>query len=277
MSRTVDLLVSILRMLAIAAGVVCVAGTVRADGAFRVCANPNNLPFSNAEGEGFENRLAELVARDLHETVAYLWTNEHEHFVRKTLNAGKCDVLMGVPAGFDEVETTVPYFTSGYVFVYREDRGIHLSSMRDPRLRTLKIGVHLIGDDNTPPMEALARQGITQNIAGYMIYRDTQVKGHSRLIDDVANGKLDVAAVWGPLGGYYAKKAAAPLKVSFVNDTASFAPAVFQYSIALGVRKGDATLKAQLNRILVQERPAIRNLLRRYGVPLMDSPARTAG
>lgn len=266
-----------LTSVAVGALALALATTARADGTLRVCANPNNLPFSNAKGEGFENKLADLVARDLHERVAYTWTNEHEHFVRKTLNAGKCDVLMGVPAGFKEVDTTAPYFTSGYVFVYRKDRELHLSSMRDPQLRTLKIGAHLIGDDNTPPMEALARQGISQNVMGYMIYRDTQVKGHSRLIDDVAASKVDVAAMWGPLAGYYAKHSAVPLTVVPITDTRGFAPAMFRYAIAMGVRKGDERLKAQLNRIVVRDGRAIRNLLTRYGVPLMDSPARAAG
>jgi mxaJ protein len=246
-----------------------------AQGELRVCANPDNLPFSNAKADGFENKLAELVAKDLRSRVSYTWTNEHEHFVRKTINAGKCDVLMGVPAGFSEVDTTTPYYTSGYVFVSR--KGLNLNSMRDPRLRSLKIGVHLIGDENTPPMEALARQGITQNITGYMIYRDTQVKNHSQLIDDVAAGKVDVAAVWGPLGGYYASRAAAPLDVALITDTARFAPALFQYPIALGVRKGNARLRAQLNQIIARERPAIRNLLLRYGIPMVETPARAAG
>jgi mxaJ protein len=259
------------------AAVLLLATAAHAQDTLRVCANPNNLPFSNAKGEGLENKLAELVAGDLGETVSYTWTNEHEHFVKKTIAAGKCDVLMGVPAGFGEVDTTIPYYTSGYVFVSRKDRGLNISSMRDPRLRSLKIGLHLIGDDNTPPMEALARQGITQNIAGYMIYRDTQAKGHSRLIDDVAAGKVDVAAVWGPLAGYYAKRATAPLKVSLITDTAGFAPAIFQYPIALGVRKGDSRLKAQLNLIVARKRVAIRNLLRAYGVPIIEMPARAAG
>jgi mxaJ protein len=253
------------------------AAAAHAGGTLRVCANPNNLPFSNAKGEGFENRLAELIAHELGEKVAYTWTNEHEHFVRKTIGAGKCDVLMGVPAGFGDVDATNPYYTSGYVFVWRTDRRLNVSSMRDPRLRTLKIGVHLIGDGNTPPMEALARQGITQNITGYMIYRDTQIKGHSRLIDDVTNGKIDVAAAWGPLGGYYAKSAAASLTVSLITNTAGFMPVVFQYPMALGVRKGDAALKSRLNRIIERERPAIRNLLRSYGVPIIEVPARAAG
>jgi len=246
-----------------------------ADGALRVCADPDNLPFSNAKGEGFENKLAELTARDLGRTVAYTWTDEHDHFVKKTLNAGKCDVLMGVPAGFDEVETTTPYYTSGYVFVSR--KRLSLSSMRDPRLRKLTIGVHVIGDDNTPPMEALARQGITQNVVGYMIYRDTQVKRHSRLIDDVAAGRVDVAAVWGPLGGYYARRAAHPLNVALITDTTGFAPALFRYAIAMGVRKGDETLRKQLNAVLARERTAIGNLLRRYGVPMVETPVHTAG
>jgi mxaJ protein len=248
-----------------------------AEGTLRVCANPNDLPFSNAKGEGFENRLAEIVAHDLSEKVAYIWTNEHEHFIRKTINARKCDVLMGVPVGFDEVETTASYYMSGYVFVSRKNRALNISSMRDPRLRTLKIGVHVIGDDNTPPMEALSRQGISRNVAGYMIYRDTQVKQHSRLIDEVAAGKVDVAAVWGPLAGYYASRAKVPLTVQPITDTTSFTPAVFRYAMAMGVRKGNESLKTRLNQIIQRDEPAIRNLLRRYGVPLMDPPVRPAG
>jgi quinoprotein dehydrogenase-associated probable ABC transporter substrate-binding protein len=243
----------------------------------RVCANPNDLPFSNAQSQGFENKMAELVAHDLGETVRYTWTDEHEHFIRKTLNAGKCDVLMGVPARFDEVNTTRPYYTSGYVFVSREDRALNLSSMRDPRLRNLRIGIHVIGDDNTPPMEALSRQGITQNIVGYMIYRDAEVKGRSRLIDDVAAGKLDIAAAWGPLAGYYARHAGASLAVTPITDTSGFGPVVFHYAMAMGVRKGDEALKARLNAVIARHQAEIRNLLRRYGIPLMDSPARAAG
>ncbi|MBV8800239.1 MAG: quinoprotein dehydrogenase-associated putative ABC transporter substrate-binding protein [Alphaproteobacteria bacterium] len=251
--------------------------SARAGGTLRVCANPNDLPFSNRQGEGFENKLAQLLARDLGERVAYTWTEEHEHFIKKTINAGKCDVLLGVPTGFDEVDTTQPYYTSGYVFVSRKDHNLNLSSMRDPRLRALKIGVHVIGDDNTPPLEALARQGITQNIRGYMIFRDTQVKGHSRLIDDIAAGKVDVAAMWGPLAGYYAQHASAPLRVSPVADTASFAPVLFQYPIAVGVRKGNSRLREQLNAAIARHGSEIRKMLKRYGVPLLEPSPHAAG
>jgi quinoprotein dehydrogenase-associated probable ABC transporter substrate-binding protein len=263
--------------LALALTIAGAAHAAASQSELRVCANPNDLPFSNAQGQGFENKLADMVARDLGETVRYTWTDEHEHFIRKTLNAGKCDVLMGVPAGFDEVDTTQPYYTSGYVFVSREDRALHLSSMRDPRLHKLKIGMHVIGDDNTPPMEALSRQGITQNIVGYMIYQDSQAKGRSRLIDDVAAGKVDIAAVWGPLAGYYAQHANAPLAVTPITDTTGFGPLVFQYAMAMGVRKGDEALKAHLNGVVARRGADIRNLLRRYRVPLMEAPARAAG
>jgi len=261
---------------ALALGLLCCGGA-QAQGALRVCANPNNLPFSNAKGEGFENRLADLIAHDLGEPVRYTWTDEHEGFVKKTIDAGKCDVLVGVPIGFEEVDTTIPYYTSGYVFVYRNDRKLHLTSMRDPRLRKLKIGVHVLGDDNTPPMEALARQHITQNTVGYMIYRDTQVAGHSRMIDDVASGQIDIAAVWGPLAGYYVVHSNVPLRVEPITDTQTFAPAMFRYAIAMGVRRGDDRRKAKLNQIIARERRAIGNLLARYGVPVMDLPARAAG
>jgi quinoprotein dehydrogenase-associated probable ABC transporter substrate-binding protein len=227
------------------------------------------MPFSNAHGAGFENKLADMLAGNLHETVRYTWIAEHEDFVKKTLDKGKCDAVMGVPAGFDEAETTQPYYASGYVFVSRTDRNLNLSSMRDPRLKRLAIGLHVLGDDNTPPQEALSRQGILGNVHGFMIYRDSSYgKAHSHLIDAVADGKLDVAAVWGPLGGYYAKHSAVPLTVAPITDTAGFGPVVFRYAISVGVRKGDDALRAKLDAALVRHKADIRNLLIRYGIPL---------
>src|SRR3982074_3656488 len=140
---------------------------VHADRGLRVCSDPNNLPFSNARGEGFENKLAELVAHDLHKTLTNVWTPQREHFVKDSLNAGTCDAIMGVPVGFDAVDVTRPYYASGYAFVYRADRHLDLRSIKDPRLKRLKIGVHLIGDGDTPPNQVLSREGIVTNVVGF--------------------------------------------------------------------------------------------------------------
>jgi len=267
----------------LAAGLMLAAAApaAHAQNTLRVCANPDGMPFSNAKGEGFENRLAELVAHDLGNNVSYFWTPQREDFVRKTLNAGKCDVLMGVPATFDEVETTRPYYTSGYVFVWRRDRGLNISSISDPRLHKLRIGLHLIGDNSTPPTEALSRQGIVQNVTGYIIFHDSRREPDgqigSQLIDDLAAGRIDVAAVWGPLGGYYARRARVPLAVVPIDNTAGFSPLVFHYPIAMGVRKGDEALRRKMDRFIAHNGAAIRSLLRQYGVPVFQPSVHTAG
>src|SRR4051812_9585058 len=140
----------------------------------RVCADPNNLPFSNAAREGFENRIADLIGRELHEPVEYVWWAQRRGFVRNTLNAGSCDLVVGTASGVEMLATTRPYYKSTYVFVSRRDRQLGLTSFDDPRLKTLKIGVQLIGDDfvNTPPAHALANRGMTRNVVGYPVYGD---------------------------------------------------------------------------------------------------------
>ena len=249
------------------------ASQERADGAereLRVCADPNNLPFSNQQGEGLENRIAELIANELDATLSYTWWAQRRGFIRNTLRAGACDLVIGVPAGYELVETTVPYYRSAYVYVYRADRGLDLRSMRDPRLRDLRIGVHLIGDDgaNPPPAHALGQQGIVDNVVGYMIYGDyREPNPPARIIEAVARGDLDVAAVWGPLGGYFAKHASAPLKAVPITDTAQFAPLRFEFGIAMGVRTGDLAFRDQLNAIIERRREDIDALLDTYGVP----------
>jgi mxaJ protein len=244
-------------------------------GELRVCADPNNLPFSNRKGEGFENRIAEILARDLHRPLTYVFEIQRNKFLQNTLNAGRCDVVIGVPLGVDEAELTAPYYATEYVFVYRADRRLALHSIRDPRLKQLKIGVHLLGDADTPPVEALSRQGIVRNVAGFMIYGDTsRPNPPARIIEAVQNGTIDVAAVWGPLGGYFAKRASVPLEVIPITDVSAFAPIPFRYAIAMGVRHGDDKLRAQLNTIISNRRTELRNVLITYGVPLADTVTR---
>jgi quinoprotein dehydrogenase-associated probable ABC transporter substrate-binding protein len=236
----------------------------------RVCADPNNLPFSNQEGQGFENRIAELVAEELGAELSYTWWAQRRGFIRNTLNAGACDLVMGVPAGYELLETTAAYYRSAYVYVYRADSGLDLHSITDPRLRDLRIGVHLIGDDgaNPPPAHALGAQGIVDNVFGYMIYGDyREPNPPARVIEAVAEGDLDVAAVWGPFGGYFAKHAPVPLAAVPITDTAAFAPLRFEFGMAMGVRKGDRALLEELNGIIERRREDIDALLDAYGVP----------
>lgn len=267
----------------IALGIVigaAINATTASAGELRICADPNNLPFSNSAEAGFENRLATMVGQYLGEQVSYTWWAQRRGFIRNTLKAGKCDVVMGVPAGYDLVETTKPYYRSTYVFVTRQDQHLDLSSLLDSRLHQLVIGVHLIGDDgnNPPPAQALGEQGIVDNVRGYSIYGDyRQADPPARLIEAVENGDIDVAAAWGPLGGYFAQRSPVPLTVTPMRDYERFAPQRFQFAIAMGVRKGDDGLRDRLNSFIDEHRSEIASLLRNYGVPLVDQPVAASG
>jgi mxaJ protein len=236
----------------------------------RVCADPNNLPFSNQKGEGFENRIAELIAKELGARLEYTWFAQRRGFVRNTLRAGICDVVMGVPANFDPVATTRPYYRSTYVFVSRKDRHLNVASLNDPRLKRLTIGVHIIGDDysNPPPVHALGRRRIVQNVSGYTIYGDySQPNPPARLVEAVSDGKVDIAIVWGPFAGYFGKKQSADLRIVPVTPEADGPDLPFVFDIAMGVRKGDQ-LRQELDRVLDRRRDEIRRILTDYGVPL---------
>src|SRR3954470_12465200 len=246
----------------------------------RVCADPNNLPFSNRAGEGFENKLAEMVAKKFGKSVVYTWWAQRRGFIRHTLKAGDCDLVMGVPAQYDLVETTRPYYRSTYVFVSQTARHLRLDAIGDPQLRGLAIGVHLIGDDgnNTPPAHALGQQGIIDNVRGFMIYGDyREPDPPARLIEAVEHGEIDLAAAWGPLAGYVAKTSTVPLTVTPIAAGERFAPQQFQFEIAVGVRKGDHALRDRLNDFIAQNGSEIAALLAAYGVPLAENPRPATG
>jgi len=236
----------------------------------RVCADPNNLPFTNRQLEGFENRLADLLARDLHATVRYTWWPQRRGFIRSTLKAGACDVVLGVPSSFEMALPTRPYYRSTYVFIYRKDRGIAVRSFDDPVLRKLRIGVQMIGDDgnNTPPAHALANRGMIGNVVGYTVYGDySQPNPPARIVEAVAKGDVDVAVVWGPLAGYFAPRQKVPLEIVPVSPQIDMPFLPFVFDISMGVRRGDTKLQAELDGILERRRPEIDALLDRYGVP----------
>jgi quinoprotein dehydrogenase-associated probable ABC transporter substrate-binding protein len=241
----------------------------------RVCADPNNLPFSNRKEEGFENRIAHLLARDLGAKVEYMWWAQRRGFVRNTLAAGGCDVLLGVPAGFERALTTQPYYTSSYVFVTPAAKHYALTGFDDPRLRALRIGVQMVGDDyaNTPPAHALARRGIVDNVTGYTLYGDyREANPPARIVDAVARGEIDVAVVWGPLGGYFAKRARRKLDVVPVSPRVDPPHLPLTFAIALGVAKGREGLRDSLQLVLDRRSAEIRRILDEFGVPQLDAP-----
>jgi quinoprotein dehydrogenase-associated probable ABC transporter substrate-binding protein len=249
-----------------------------ADRHFRVCADPNNLPFSNEKGQGFENALAQLIARDLGDTLEYYWWPQRRAWVRHTIGEGKCDVAIGVPASFGPLTTTRPYYTSTYVFVSRADRHYDLHSLDDPRLRTLRIGLHFIGTDynNPPPAHALGARGIVRNVVGYSIYGDySQPNPPARLIDAVAKGDVDVAIVWGPLGGYFAQHEPVALAVQPIDDAVDRTGIVFAFPIAVGVRQGDTALRDAIQRVLDRRHTEISRLLAAFGVETVKASRST--
>ena len=202
----------------------------------------------------------------------YFWFRQGGKFFGQTLNRGLCDVVMGVPFGFDQAATTRPYYRSTYVFVYRKDRHYDLTSLDDPRLRKLKIGVHVIGDDYNalPPGIALARRGIVKNVSGYSIYGDySRPSPPSDLIRAVAEEKVDVALAWGPLAGYYATREGVPLEVVPVSPRMAMPGMPFDFEISMGVRRGDSALVRTLDRILVKRSDDIEKILRSYGTPML--------
>jgi quinoprotein dehydrogenase-associated probable ABC transporter substrate-binding protein len=236
----------------------------------RVCADPNNMPFSNERGEGFENRLAELLADELNARVEYTWWAQRRGFFRNTLRAGLCDVVMGVPASFELALPTRPYYRSSYVFVYRRDAGYEIDSFDDPDLRRLRIGVPVVGDDGTnpPPAHALVNRGIVSNVVGFSVYGDyAQPSPPARIIAALAAGEIDVAVVWGPLAGYFAPRAGVPLRVVPVSPAIERPFLPFVFDIAVGVRREETTLQRELDDALRRRAAEVTRLLDEYGVP----------
>jgi mxaJ protein len=233
--------------------------------AVRVCADPDNLPFSNQQQQGFENKIAELLARDLGVPLAYYWWPHQRGLVRNTLRAEKCDVLVGVPKSYDLVLTTRPYYRSTYALVYPSTNGRRITSLDDPFLRQAKIGVH----QGTPPHHVLAERGILDNVVTYGLFFDHRVADpRSRPgapVDDVRAGRLDAAIVWGPLAGYAATKGGASDLA--VVPLAENGPIPFSFDVAMGVKKGAKELKARLDQFLDRRDAEIRKILDSYGVP----------
>jgi len=240
----------------------------------KVCADPNNLPFSNQQQQGFENRIAELISREMKAKLRYTWWAQRRGFVRNTLNAHECDLLIGVPSSFDRAGTTTPYYRSSYVFVTRHDRHLHIQSFDDPALRRLSIGVQMVGDDftNTPPAHALSKRGIIRNVHGYSVYGDyRQPNPPARIVDAVANNEVDIAIVWGPLAGYFARREPVALDIVPVSPQIDLPFLPFVFDISMGLRRGEDAFRDTLNAIIARRKPEIDGILKEYGVPRLDT------
>ena len=230
----------------------------------RVCADPHNMPFSTEKGEGFENKLAELFAQKLGKELSYAWYPQATGFVRNTLAAHKCDVIMGAPQGDEVVQATNPYYRSAYALVFKE--GLDgVDTLSDPRLKGKRIGVVA----GTPPGNNMATNGLMANAKPYPLVIDTRVDSSAAaMMRDLATGEVDAGVLWGPLAGYYARQASAVVTVvPLVRETSGPRLA---YRIAMGVRHSDQEWKRLLNRLIRESQPAINKLLLSFGVPLLD-------
>jgi mxaJ protein len=248
-----------------------------------VCADPSNLPFSNDRQEGFENRIASLVAADLHATLRYTWNMQRRSFLRRTLSTGACDVVIGVPAGLQGVMATRPYYTSTYVFVTDKRRSLRLTGFDDPALRDLKIGLQALGAEgaNTPPASALAQRGLARQVTGFPMWgEEADETPQAHIIEAVASGQIDTAIVWGPFAGYFAKRHGQQLLVTPVVGDPKQPELAFRYAMAMGVRRGDEALLAELQTVLDRRQPEIQAILQTYGIPLVNevpTPAAALG
>jgi quinoprotein dehydrogenase-associated probable ABC transporter substrate-binding protein len=249
-------------------GLLCAAAAAQSR-ELRVCADPDNLPLSHADGSGFENRIARLVADEMKAELRYEWLPLRRGFVRKTMDAGLCDVFIGVPKDFERVLTTRSYYRSSYVFVDGPSaRGV--DRFDDRRLKSLRIGVQLVGNDlaATPPGLALAMNGHVENVRGFTVYGDGPAA--QRMVAALASGKLDAAVVWGPQAGYFAKRSTTPLDMRIAHPQVGSAGVPFEFEIAMGVRRDDTALRDELDAIIDRLRADIDAILGAYSVPRTD-------
>jgi len=233
---------------------------------FRACGDPRNLPFSNEKGEGFENKLAELFAAKLGKKLRYTYFPQATGFVRMTLEAHRCDVIMGFPQGDDMAQVTVPYYRTTYALVFKPGSGLEgVTAINDPKLRDKRIGIVA----GTPPGTNMAINGLMAHAKPYPLVIDTRVDSSAQaMMDDLARGDIDCGILWGPMAGYYASKANTPMiAVPLVKET--MGPQL-AYRIGMAVRPSDQEWKRTLNRLIGDNQAEINELLISYGVPLLD-------
>lgn len=239
----------------------------------RVCADPDNMPFSNIQQQGFENRIAELVAADLGAHLTYVWQRMGRGFVREYIDKSQCDFVIGIPANFHFLLTTIPYYRSTYVFVVPRQSNVKSVSLDSPELHGLKIGVQVLDENYTPPGTALARRGLQREIVGF----DSTGEDAESIVRAVAKHQVDLAVVWGPLAGYFAQRYRGALKLVPVEPEVDPPGLPFTFAISMGVRKGNTALRNDLQNVLSTHSSEIDDILADYGVPQLPlAPQQTS-
>ena len=237
----------------------------------KVCADPNNLPFSDEKQEGFENKIADLIGAELGLKVDYAWFPQVIGFVRNTLRAHLCDLVMGTVAGDEIMQTTNPYYFTTYVMFYRSDKGLAADGPQDPRLAGLRLGVVA----GTPPADLLARYDLMAHTKPYALTVDTRAESPTHdMVKDVADGTIDVGFLWGPIAGYYRKRDDLPL--TLVPLKSEPGAARMEYHIAMGVRANEPEWRRRINTVILKRQPEITAILRDYGVPLLNEQGELA-
>ena len=267
-------------LLLAAPAVVLMAGAPRPLTDLRVCADPFDLPFSNDQEQGFENKIAHVVAQDLNARVVNYWWPSRRGVLRNSILGGFCDVMIQAPVGLDPVATTKPYYRSTYYFVYRANHGLQVRSLDDTILKHLKIGVNIIGYDytNTPPAHALGARGIVGLVGfGNFLNPDPKADHPDDIIRAVASNSIDLAIVWGPLAGYWVKRQPVPLTMAALPDSDAVSGMPFAFSMAMGVRHRDKELKARLDSVIDRRRGEITAILQEYSVPMLELRPTTTG
>ena len=250
-----------------AVAVACVmTGTVVAEGVrapLRICADPDNPPYSMRDGSGFDNRIAVAIAQQLRRKPIFVWARERRGFIREQFNKNGCDVLMGVPVGMRSVMTTAPYYRSTYVFVTRAQDRLQLASLSDPKLDHRRIGLQIMEEDLSPPSLPLIRSGHAGQLVGF----DSFGTHAADVVRAVADRRVDVAVVWGPLAGFYAAGRGGLVLKPVAPEVDAGIP--FTFALAVGVHKSDARLRDQIDEAIRAKQKAISAILTSYRVPLL--------
>jgi mxaJ protein len=240
--------------------------------ALRVCADPDYLPYSNRAGQGFENKVAEALAKSLGETVEYTWASYRGHggfsqFLSETLDAGKCDVVMDIPYGSREELTTRPYYTSSYVFVFKKSGNYDITSMDSPVLKNLKIGF----EQDTPPEDGLKLRGLINDAVPFNIGEQANVSPLA-MLEAVKDGKVDVMITWEPAIGSFLKQYPDLVVVAVPNGRIPGGSERYAFPMAMGVRENDVALKNRLDAVITKDHDTLLAILENSGVKLYAPP-----
>lgn len=261
-----------LRCLSLVCLLLVTAAAAHAAAPLRICADPDNLPFSNRAGDGFDNRIAALAAREIGRGPLFVWVRSRRGFLREQFNRNACDVLMGVPQEMRRVATTRPYYRSGYVFVTRAREHLRIATFDDPSLNGRRIGLQILEEDLSPPSLPLIRNGHAAQLVGFPSFGDQA----GAIVRAVADRQVGAAVVWGPVAGYYAKMQPVPLAITPVTPAVDSSGVPFVYSISMAVHSGDGALRDALDGALERLRPEIQRILAEYHVPLLGGTAGAA-